>query len=179
MAMGDVPSQTSSGGGGGADPLASLHKMSRTAGLGTTEYVEVNSTAVAALLLGLASGLAVLGSILLIIPAVALVVSILALRQIRHSAGTQTGTGIAILGMVLALLCIGLVGGREALHARQVAKEKDQILSLLEGLGKNLNQANYDAAWEQFGPRFKGRITKEEFTDRWTRVQASPYFGQI
>jgi len=50
---------------------------------------------------------------------------------------------------------------------------------LIESLGKNLHDANYDAAWEQFGPRFHERFNKQKFVDTWTTVQASPYYGKI
>ncbi|HEY7088561.1 MAG TPA: hypothetical protein VH518_10760 [Tepidisphaeraceae bacterium] len=161
------------------DPLASLHKMSRTAGLGTTEYVEVNPTAVAALLLGAASAMAVLGTILLVIPVITLVVAVIAIRQINRSAGTQTGKGVAIAGLLLALACVAFVGGKEVVHARQVATEREQIIQLLGSLGRNLSQSDYDAAWKQFSPRFKERVSKQEFADRWTFLQNLPMFGQV
>ncbi len=163
-----------------ADPLASLHKMSRTAGLGSQEYVAVNATAVASVLLGLASILAVLlGTILLVVPIATIIVAGIAMRQINRSAGTQTGKGIALLGMVLALGCVGLFGGRELLHQRQVRGEQGEIVAKIEQLGKDLSQTNYDAAWELFGSRLKERVTKEQFVDVWTRVQASPLYGHI
>src|SRR5215510_13989681 len=75
----------------GDDPLAHLHKMSTTAGLGTTEYVAINPLAVTAFFLGLASSLALLDNTLLAVPALALIIAIVALRQIFGSGGTQTG----------------------------------------------------------------------------------------
>src|SRR6185436_15279396 len=53
------------------DPLAHLHKMSTTAGLGSQEYVAVNGMAVFALVLGLASGFALFDRLFLVIPLVA------------------------------------------------------------------------------------------------------------
>ena len=161
------------------DPLASLHKMSRTAGLGSQEYVAVSATAVAALLLGLASCLAVLGTLLLIIPAAAIIVAVLAIRQINHSAGTQTGKGLALLGLILAMAFVALLGGREALHIRQIRREQGQIIALIEQVGKDLNRADYDAAWQQFGLRFQQRVKKEDFVNLWTQIQASPLYGPI
>src|SRR5215212_4817149 len=84
------------------DPLAHLHKMSTTAGLGSGDYVAVNGTAVFALLVGLASALALMSEVLLILPLVAIVASVMAWQQIRNSNGTQTGKGLAIAAMVLA-----------------------------------------------------------------------------
>src|SRR3954451_9896103 len=76
------------------DPLAHLHKMSTTAGLGSGDYVAVNGTAVFALLVGVASALALMSEVLLILPLVAFVAGFMAWGQIRHSNGTQTGKGL-------------------------------------------------------------------------------------
>lgn len=175
--MSNVPSQPQAGAAG--DPLASLHKMSRTAGLGGDEYVAVNNTAVVALLLGLASSLAIFGTLLLVIPVLACVVAIVAIRQINHSAGTQTGKGLAWSGLILAIAFVLLVGGREVQHLRQVRRQQDQIVALVRELGGNLNRADYEAAWRQFSPRFQQRVRKEDFVAVWTQHQTSPYYGQI
>jgi len=161
------------------DPLSTLHKMSRTAGLGTTEYVAVNATAVVCVILGVLSALAVLGTVLLIIPVAAIIVGIVAWRQIHRSGGTETGRRIAILGMLIALACVGAVGGKELHYQRQVQREQGQIITLIERLGKDVNQANYDDAWECFGPRFHERVKKEDFVTFWTRLQSYPNYGQI
>src|SRR3954454_3634686 len=86
---------------GDDDPLSHLHKMSITAGLGSGEYIAVNGAAVAAVLLGLASALALMNELLLIIPFTGIIVAIVALRQIRRSNRTQTGVGLVVLGLVL------------------------------------------------------------------------------
>src|SRR5205085_7590050 len=91
------------------DPLARLHKMSTTAGLGTTDYVAINALAVASVFLGLASLLAMLDPLLLVLPVLAIACSIWALTQIRNSGGTQSGRGLAVLGLVLSLGCFGVV----------------------------------------------------------------------
>lgn len=173
------PDQAKTTQGPSTDPLAALHKMSRTAGLGSQEYVAVNPTAVIAFLLGLASSAAVLGNILLIIPVATLVVAILAIIQIRNSAGTQSGLLLAGLGLGLAAAFVIVVGGRAILHAQRVSAERDEIVALIDQLGKNVSQANYDAAWAQFSPRFQERIKRETFQNLWTTNQASPYYGQI
>src|SRR5437763_244038 len=81
--------------------LASLHKMSTTAGVTNLGYVAVNQTAIVAALLGLASALAFFGWLLLVIPIVGVVFAIVAIRQINDSSGTQTGRGLALLGLAL------------------------------------------------------------------------------
>lgn len=161
------------------DPLSSLYKMSRTAGLGSHEYVAVNPTAVVALLLGLASGLAVLGTVMLVVPVAAVIVAFLAILQVRHSAGTQTGKGLAILGLLLAVGFVLLVGGQAIVHAREVEREKGQILSLIDSLGKNIVSSNYEAAYGQFGPRFHSAVTQPVFVNTWTQNQSNPSYGHI
>jgi hypothetical protein len=161
------------------DSLESLHKMSRTAGLGSTDYVEVNPTAVVALLLGLASALAVLGTFLLVIPLVTLIVGVVAIVQIRRSAGTQTGTAVAILGLLLALGIVGFIGGREFIDTQRKKSESEQIKALMVSLGSDLSKADYEGAWIKFGDRFKQRVKKEEFVSRWQLIQNHPMYGQI
>jgi hypothetical protein len=161
------------------DPLASLHKMSRTAGLGSQEYVEINPTAVVGVLLGLASGLAVLGTILLVIPVAAVIVCLVAIRQINRSAGTQSGKGMAWVGLVLAVGCVAVVGGKQVLHAAQVRSEQGQIVELIDQLGQNLGRTDYDAAWAQFSPRFQERVPRRDFENLWTQLQTSPVYGTI
>src|SRR5436309_9385705 len=96
----------------GDDPLSHLHKMSTTAGLGSTDYVAVNGIAVTTIFMGLASSLALLDITLLAIPVATVVLAIVALRQIANSNGTQTGRALAWGGMVLAMLFVASIGGR-------------------------------------------------------------------
>ena len=74
---------------GGEDHLSRLHKMSTTAGVTNLDYVAVNHTAIAAVLLGLLSALSFFGFLLLVIPIVGVVFAVIALRQIGESNGTQ------------------------------------------------------------------------------------------
>ncbi len=76
--------------------------MSTTAGLGSQDYVAVNVTSVVAVLFGLASLLAIASPVLLVFPIVGVVLEPDRLRQVRNSNGTQTGKGLAILGLVLS-----------------------------------------------------------------------------
>jgi len=92
-----------------ADPLARLYHMSTTAGVGAQDYAAINPTAIAAVLLGLASATVVLGKILFVLPALGIICAIVALVQISRSNQTQTGKGLALLGL---LLCFVFGGGR-------------------------------------------------------------------
>src|SRR3954462_5034744 len=91
----------------GVDPLAGLHKMSTTAGVTNLDYVAVNQTAIAAVLVGLLSALSFFGFLLLVIPIVGAIFAVIALRQIADSNGTQTGRGLAILALALCVILGG------------------------------------------------------------------------
>src|SRR5690348_12044880 len=99
-----------------ADPaelhLARLHKMSTTAGLGSTDYVAVNTPAVIALILGLASAAVLIDPIFFVVPLAGLICSIMAISQIRRSNGTQTGLGLAALALLLTFGFSAFVGYR-------------------------------------------------------------------
>src|SRR5207248_1399492 len=86
------------------NPLASLYKMSTTAGVGTQEYVAINGTSIAALILGVGSVVVVLSNILLVVPLAGVICALVAMRQIANSNGTQTGRGFAAIGLGLAAL---------------------------------------------------------------------------
>lgn len=164
---------------GSTDSLGSLHKMSRTAGLSGQEYVAVNATAVAALLLGLVSSAAVMADILLILPLATLVVAIVAIIQVRNSGGTQTGQGLAIGGLILAIVFCGFVGGNAIAERQTINAEKGEIANLISQLGTNISKGDYDAAWDQFGPAFTAGVKKETFKTIWAQNQANPLYGHI
>src|SRR2546423_11699825 len=85
------------------DPLAKLHRMSTTAGVASQQYVAVNTTAVIAALLGVASGLTLFSQLMLVIPVAGIVCAIVAWRQINGSNGTETGKPLAIAVLLLSL----------------------------------------------------------------------------
>src|SRR4051812_40853266 len=84
------------------DPLRSLHKMSTTAGVGSSEYVAINGMSIAAAICGLASSLSLLDNTLLVIPLAGIFFGIIALRQIASSNETQTGRLLAWSGILLS-----------------------------------------------------------------------------
>ena len=104
--------------GDGGDPLARLHRMSRTAGLGAQDYVAINVAAVLSVLLGL----------LLVIPLAGVICGIVALHQIKDSNGTQTGRGIAWTGIALSVLFAAVVGGRELLNNVRTRSDREVVV---------------------------------------------------
>src|SRR4051794_11833123 len=87
----------------GSETLAHLYKMSTTSA-GGQEYVAINGMAIAALLLGFGSLLALVSNVLLVVPLASVIFGVAAVLQVRGSNGTQTGRGFAVAGIALALL---------------------------------------------------------------------------
>ena len=163
----------------GPDPLARLYHMSPTAGVGTQEYVAINPTAIAALILGFGSVLVVLSDILLLIPLVGVICAIVALAQIRRSNQTQTGTGLAILGL---LLSFGLGAGRvgyQAIHRYHTGTDERQIAQLMHDLGQDVANGQYDHAYQLFDDRFRERVDAATFANAFKQLPAVGPMGGI
>lgn len=153
------------------DPLLHLHKMSTTAGVGSQEYVAVNVTSVVAILFGLASLLAILSNVLLVIPVVGVVLGLVALHQVRSSNGTQTGKWLAILGLVLsggitvAILCYQ--------YAQTVRRKADEaaLSALCEKYGNLVAQKNFHEAYALFDSDFQTRVNESAFSVHLASIQ--------
>jgi hypothetical protein len=55
----------------------------------------------------------VLDAIFLLVPVLAIVLAAIAWTQIKHSAGTQTGKGLCIAAILLALGCTAFLGSKQ------------------------------------------------------------------
>jgi hypothetical protein len=163
----------------GPDPLASLHKMSTTAGITSQEYVAINIPSILALLLGVASVLAVLSPVFLLLPVAGVVVSLVALSQIRASNGTQTGRAFALTGIVLSLAIGGFVLVRAVVHRSQTAADRDAIVRQIAELGRYINARDYEKAYAMFSDRFHNRVNRGTFDAVWEQSQAYPQLGRI
>src|SRR5688572_13217478 len=104
------------------DPIAGLHKMSTTAGVGSQDYVAINNAAIISIILGLCTFLAFLGLPFLILGAAGIVFGIIAMVQIRHSNGTQGGAALAVMGILLSL---GIAGTVTAVSTMAYLAERD------------------------------------------------------
>ena len=179
--MPDVQPQTLSAAtpGDAPDPLAKLYHMSTTAGAGTQEYVAINPVAVAALILGLASVLAFLSSVLLVIPAAGIVCGIIAIVQIRNSNQTQTGLPLAVLGL---LLCVGFGGGRGAytvVRRLHVSDDEKQIAKLMHQLGQDIAAEKYEEAYALFNDRFHEKVNRGTFENAFRGYRSLPTSGPV
>jgi hypothetical protein len=92
--------------------VADIH-MSSEAGR-ETAYRTISGWSVAALLLGILSGAAVVGPILWLIPVFGIAVSWIALAKIKRSEGQLSGWGVAVLGLLLAIF-FGAAGPARAI----------------------------------------------------------------
>jgi hypothetical protein len=161
------------------DPLSHLHKMSTTAGLGSQDYVAISPLAVAAALLGIASALALMGTILLVIPVVAVLCSVAALRQVANSNGTQSGRGLAWLGLVLGIGFAAVVGGRAMMQQITTRDDQREIAALIDQFGQHVHQGEFDQAYALFSERFKTRVREPVFRDMWRTFTTTEMYGNI
>jgi hypothetical protein len=152
------------------DHLARLHKMSTTAGVTNVDYVAVNHTAIAAVLLGLLSLLSFFGYLLLLIPIVGVVFAVIALRQITASNGTQTGRGLALLGLLMSVAFGGAAIAKEGIAVARVKGDESGIASTLDKVGEAVRQGKYEDAYGLFDTDFKKNVKPEVFKSRWEEI---------
>jgi hypothetical protein len=165
---------------GQVDPFESLFKMSTTAGLGSAEYVAINGTSIAALLLGIASSLVLFQSmILLIIPVIGVICAVLAFRQIANSNGTQAGRGLAALGLLLSLGLGGYYVTRQGMAAIQERIDNAQLGSMISQFGSDIGKANYDDAYGMCDSRFTSRVPLPIFSERLKIMNNNPVLGPV
>jgi hypothetical protein len=184
----DQPASNSSGptagsGGTGESPgvdhLAHLFTMSTTSAAAATEYAAINSTSVIALLLGLASVVALFDWLLLVVPLAAVVVGVVAWVQISRSSGTQTGRGMALGGILLGLALGAVVGVRAATEAARTRSDRQQIAQLIATVGQKVGAGDYDGAYALFSDKFKTYVTREQFAQEWSKYQSDATAGRI
>ena len=161
------------------DPLAHLHKMSTTAGLGSGDYVAVNGTAVFAIILGVASAFAFMDRVFLVIPLAGIVASIVAWRQISQSNGTQTGRTLAIIAALLSLGMGGAVFARQIAESIRNREDRAAIQKLVLDLGEQIKAGNVDGAYAMYTERFRGVFPIETFRTTATALRDHPILGKL
>lgn len=161
------------------DPLASLHKMSTTAGISSQEYVAINIPSVLALIVGLASVLAALAPVLLLVPVAGVVLGFAALSQIRASNGTQTGRGFAWLGILLSVGIGSFVLIGAVIERSRTAADRGVIVGQIEELGRYVAAHDYDKAYGMFSDRFHNRVNRAAFDAVWDQAQGYPQLGKV
>jgi hypothetical protein len=151
-----------------AEALHHLYRMSRTAGLGSGDYVAINNTAIVSLLLGCTSVLSLIYPLMLIVAAAALVCGIIALVQIRTSNGTQTGRTFAAFGILLALALGGVSAYRMAMEYVQKRNDSHAIGKVVDQLSDLIVARQYSQAYNAlFSDSFHTAFSEQKFADAW------------
>lgn len=153
--------------------------MSTTAGLGSGEYVAVNGAAVFAMLLGLASALSLLDEVLLVVPLTAIIVAIVAWRQINQSNGTQTGKGLVALALVLSLGFGGFVVAKETTRGIRTRDDRAAINRTVTQFGDKVKANDMDGAYAMFSDRFRQAVPAERFNRQMGMLHESEIFGKL
>lgn len=162
----------------GDDPLHNLYRMSRTAGLGSGDYVAINNTSIASLLLGLTSVLSLLYPLMLLAALAAAVCGVLALIQIRSSNGTQTGRTFAALGILLALGLGGVAAGKIVIGGIEQRRDTQRIREVVTRLSDLIAAKDYPKAYQSlFSENFKKDFPEQEFANRWDSF--IPHLGAV
>jgi hypothetical protein len=146
------------------DPLATLHKMSMTAGLGTQDYVAINTTSFIAVGLGLLGVLSLFWPEFLIASAGGLICAIVSWWQIRSSNGTQTGKSIVLFAVALSLGVGGYVAGNTVYTAYENKEDQQQIGQLIDKFNQALTHHDYDQAYGLCSDEFRKRVSIEKFS---------------
>ena len=159
------------------EPLAHLFKMSTTSA-GGQDYVAINPTAIAALILGVASVLALVNEVLLIVPLAGVICAVIALLQIRRSNGTQSGTSFAIIGLFLALLIGGARAAQQVIESTHNSKDTQTIVGLIDKFGQDIHTNRYREAYEDLTTQaFREEVDYNTFNTTLENLQATT--GQI
>jgi hypothetical protein len=154
------------------DALSRLTKMSTTAGVGSGDYVAINTLAIASVILGFFSVFVpLLGYPLLqIIPLAAVVTALVAWRQIQLSNGTQKGKGLAATGIALALLIGGGTLVAKAVTAITYAPETRTICTIIQKLGNEVAEAGVATPEPSTQPTTAPTTRSAEYIDRMIQV---------
>jgi hypothetical protein len=155
----------------GTEHLRHLPKMSPTAGVGTEDYVAISVPAVFALLLGFTSILALMEAPFVVIALAGIVVAIVALVQIPNSNGTQSGEGMAVAGLFLAVGITSFVFAADVMESMGRSHDRAAIKQVAETFGKDLSGFQYDAAYDLFSQHFKSRVSRQEFVQKMSGMQ--------
>lgn len=160
--------------------MRSLYRMSRTAGVGLQDYAAVNVFAVTGLILAFASVLVLIFSdvpALLILPLAAIVICVIAFVQIQGSNGTQTGRGLAVAGLLIALAFGGTnVYGRMTMAARHRA-DAAALRDLVKQFETAALAGKAADAHALFDAHFRENVKLETF-ERTLTYRVERMFGQ-
>jgi hypothetical protein len=159
--------------------LANLHRMSRTAGLGSSEYAAVNVAAVVAVIIGGASALALVSPIFLFLPVIGTIIALVAIKQIRNSSGTQTGLSLAILALVLSFGLAAFTGVKALMAASQERADVRELDDTTVRFGKLLTDKQYAEAYKLTDERFQEQVPMTRFESVFDEIASMPAIGPL
>ena len=175
----------------GTDALAHLARMSGTgSAFGQADYVVLNPLAIASLILGFASALALVVSLFLFIPVAGIICGLISLRQIRKSSGTQSGLGFALGGMALSLGLGGYVLSQWWASRAQLQVETQQCAAVISQFGDDLKAATglsddaknqrYDSMYDNLmSAAFRTRVKRADFRTALAPFQGNAVVGPL
>ena len=140
-----------------AEPIA----QSDTSG-DAAEYSAVAPTAVASLVLGLLSPLALVGSLLWIVPALGIALAVMALRAIGLSKGDLTGRTAAYTGLALSTL-FAVAAPVQTLYTRQHLS--DAARPIADAWFEFLREREPQKALQLTVPQLQRRVLNERLWD--------------
>ena len=153
--------------------------MSRTAGLGSSDYTAVNIASVLSVLIGAASALSLITPVFLFLPVVGVVIAALAIVQLRKSGGTQTGLGLAILGLVLSIGLSGVTGLQALGGYRQSLNDTATLDGLIRDFGQRISTHDYDGAYKLMDARLQDQVSRPALESAFATLDRSPTTGSI
>jgi type II secretory pathway pseudopilin PulG len=161
------------------DPIGRLHKMSTTAGVASSDYVAINSLAIASIILGLVAAMAFVHPFFVLVGAVGVICGVIAIVQIRGSNGTQGGMLLAVLGILISVGFAGLTGARQVAEARRQKAQTQEIGQLIRDLGRHVIAGDYTSAYALFSPVFQQKVSPAQFEQVWKLQQDPQYTGRL
>lgn len=148
-----------------SDPLSSLYRMSKTAGLATSNYKSVNVCSVVSLVAGLLSTVAQFDAVLLIIPLAGLILGIIALKQILGSSGTQAGLPLAALGIILSLAFGVWAATGSYREAARTAADRTALTKIVNDFSAAVRENRLSDAYALTSPTFQQRVDRKQFDE--------------
>jgi hypothetical protein len=176
-----APASATAGHFGSGEALSHLAKMSGTgSAFGQADYVAISPLAIASLIFGLLSAVALAFTAFVGLALAGLVLGIFALIKIRGSNGTQSGTKLALAGILLSL---GIGGWVVAQTVKAQLRDREAIekcAQLIRRFGEEIKAEHYDEAYDKLMTEsFRSKFPRERFGKQFHDLQAYPDYGRL
>ena len=159
--------------------LAGLAAMSTTAGVGLAEYRAVSGIAVASLLCAVAGAAVALSWVFVALPAIAVLLGLIALWQIRRASGTLIGRPLAWLGIALGVLIVSWFAWQSISTRSRDAAYRTDVAARVEAFGDAMAAQDYTAAHNMLAPVVKARTSPNTFASLATTYNQMRRGGEL